>query len=192
MSDLAFVPLLPAHSSSIEQQLEQVAAASMDLPVVRLWSADDCPVALLPWLASALSVDVWQSNWPEQIKRAAIRDAVDVHTSKGTIYAVKAALAALGYEARVVEWHQNAIPGDPFTYELYFDQRQVPALLTDLDRAIEAVDATKSLRSHMITVKINAVSDAGPTTGIVTVIGNKITSECTFSGVLFNSQSVVI
>jgi len=104
MSDLATI--LPPNSGPVEYDLEQFSGRVADLakPVSELWDVENCPVSLLPWLAWALSVDNWDSGWSETTKRATLREAVRLHRSKGTVGAVKRALAAAGYGlAEVVE-----------------------------------------------------------------------------------------
>jgi phage tail P2-like protein len=91
----------------LEGDIEQVlaGATSVDVPIGDLWNPDACPAHLLPWLAWALSVDEWDSGWSETTKRRTLMDSIGVHRSKGTVAAVKTALAAAGYgAAEVIEW----------------------------------------------------------------------------------------
>lgn len=64
---MTYPTLLPPSSTELEKALEQVAFGLTDLatPVRDIWSPTTCPIALLPWLAWGLSVDVWDSNWTE-------------------------------------------------------------------------------------------------------------------------------
>jgi phage tail P2-like protein len=45
--------ILPPGSTPLEKALEQVAAQLLDVEVAirAVWSPDDCPLDLLPWLA---------------------------------------------------------------------------------------------------------------------------------------------
>lgn len=171
--------LLPHNATDQERALDLTTAriADVPLPVRSLWSPDDCPVALLPWLAWALSVDQWDAGWTDEQKRATVRTAIEVQRIKGTIGAVRAALQALGIEVSVLEWHRQETPGDPYTYQLLFDVRQFPARAADIDVVVGAVDRTKSLRSHLETVEISAVSEASPFAGVVALSGNELTVE---------------
>jgi len=90
--------LLPPNST----QLEHALAASSDvdqLPVElrTLWSAKHCPAAFLPYLAWALSVDFWDMATTEAQQRALIAGAIAWHRKRGTPWAIKQALAAIGY-----------------------------------------------------------------------------------------------
>ena len=51
--------LLPIGSSKLEKQLSNTfsAIAEIPVPIRLLWSAENCPINLLPWLAWSLSVD---------------------------------------------------------------------------------------------------------------------------------------
>lgn len=73
--------LLPVGSSPLEVAAARACAEIENTPVPlrRLWSPDDCPANLLPWLAWAFSVDRWDENWPEATKRDVIRAAWFIH-----------------------------------------------------------------------------------------------------------------
>ena len=75
-----------------------------------------CPEALLPWLAWALSVDDWDSLWPESIKRNLIAESISIHRIKGTVSAIRRVLRVLGVEAELSEWFDHG--GIPHTFRL--------------------------------------------------------------------------
>lgn len=102
--------ILPPNATRLELAIEQAAAGAIgfDVPIADLWNPDRCPVDLLPWLAWALSIDVWDSEWPDQVKRRVIRESVEVHRRKGTKASVLKALAAAGYRDAVVEEAKDA------------------------------------------------------------------------------------
>jgi phage tail P2-like protein len=59
---------------------------------------------LLPFLAWAFSVEEWGSDWSQETKRETIANSVLVHRLKGTLAAVRFALASAGYgDATVIE-----------------------------------------------------------------------------------------
>jgi phage tail P2-like protein len=175
--------LLPPSSSSLEYAIEKIDAEHIDaltLPHRTLWSADDCPVDFLPWLAWALSVDVWRDTWPESVKREAIRNASDLHRKKGTAGAVKQAVNALGANIKVTEWWEMEPLGNPFTFEVVFTPSQT--LPNDIDfqeDIIASIDASKNLRSsYDLIVEIPATKTlriAGQLrTGNLVTLGNAI------------------
>lgn len=97
MSDVA--TLLPPNASVQERALEQATARVGAVPVgiTDLWNPDTCPADKLAFLAWAFSVDEWDAGWPEESKRATIRDAWAVQSRKGTVWAVRRVLTNAGY-----------------------------------------------------------------------------------------------
>ncbi len=93
--------LLPPNATPLERALAAATARLSDVPVPvgDLWSPERCPVEWLPWLAWALSVDEWDSGWPEQRKRQAIAQSAALHRHKGTVWSVREALRRAGYAA---------------------------------------------------------------------------------------------
>lgn len=98
--------LLPHNATAAERAFEAVLrdAFMPPVPLREIWDPETCPAALLPWLAGAFSVDEWDPGWSESAKRSAIAQSFSVHRKKGTIGAVKEAVAAAGYgDADVIE-----------------------------------------------------------------------------------------
>lgn len=120
-------------------------------PVGALMNPSLCPAHLLGWLAWAFSVDEWDVEAPEEVKREVIRQSIEVHRRKGTVGAVKRALAATGVPSEITEWWQDG--ADPHTFKIHVDIEALiargmafnNALLADVRRGI---NATKPVRSH--------------------------------------------
>ena len=112
--------LLPPNATPLERALEQALARIEDVPVPvdTLWDPWRCPAELLPWLAWACSVDEWDPDWPEHVKRRVIAAAPDVHRLKGTCAAVERALRAIGVFAEIVAWWQASPRGTPGTFSV--------------------------------------------------------------------------
>lgn len=174
MSDVA--TLLPPNSTPAERALEQATAriGAVPVPIATLWNPDTCPIAILPWLAWALSVDNWDSGWSETSKRASLREAISIHRVKGTIGSVKRALAAAGYgDAEVVErfgWERHdgtynydgaityAAPDHwaeyrinlvrPITIEQADQVREILATVAPTRCHLKALDFTKALNLY--------------------------------------------
>lgn len=108
--------LLPHNATKQERAIEATTGPAMAPPAEfgALWDPDTCPVELLPWLAHAFSVDVWDPRWPEQNRRAAVREAFALHREKGTKAGLVRALAALGVEVGLEEWFEYS--GRPYTF----------------------------------------------------------------------------
>ena len=97
------VSLLPANATAFERALEAALAQDVEMPIRKLWSAADCPPALLPYLAWALGVEEWDPDWPAAVKRAAVANAFAIHREKGTLAGLKRVLSTAGAEYEYVE-----------------------------------------------------------------------------------------
>lgn len=161
--------LLPFNTSPLEQALEQVVAERLEaipLPLASLWNPEQCPSALLPWLAWALSIDAWNSDWPNAIKRSVIAGSMAQHRHKGTVASVRQALNDVGVDVEIEEWFQYH--GKPYTFRLVMDavanwlsqgQPLTPLLFHHIRELIHPV---KPVRSHYTTrIKIGAENHLG-------------------------------
>ena len=110
--------LLPTNATDTELALEGATAriGELSVPIKDLWNPEHCPAPLLPWLAWALSVDVWHSEWREAEQRQVIAESIQVHKAKGTRSAIERALSALAIRVDLLEWWENG--GQPYTFEL--------------------------------------------------------------------------
>ena len=154
--------LLPYNATPAEVALEETTASISDVPVPLrdTWNPDTCPADLLPWLAWTFSVDEWSPLWSEQQRRDAIKNSVTVHRYKGTIGAVKEAVASLGVACEVQEWFNQEPPGEPYTFRLILDGTQDPISQLQLQKLVAVVTAAKNLRSHLDSVVPGASSTA--------------------------------
>lgn len=151
MSDLA--PILPPNANRTELALEQATGrfSPTDPGIAALWSPQTCPPELLPWLAWTLSVDDWDDRWSVAVKRRVLAAAVATHRVKGTVGAVRRALAATGMSIDIAEWWQTA--ATPHTFDLIAYAEDVlslgvpigPELIEMVQRT---VDPVKPVRSH--------------------------------------------
>ena len=116
MSDIPH--LLPPSASHLEVALSRAMARLANVPPFcrQMWDPATCPPSHLPWLAWAVSVDEWDSAWSDAQKRGVIEASYQVHRHKGTVGAVRRALAALGYNTELSEWFQWAPEGIPYTF----------------------------------------------------------------------------
>lgn len=146
--------LLPPTSTAAERAIEGVLAERFAIPVdiARLWNPLTCPAELLPWLAWGLSVDLWDSEWSEATKRAAIADAIPFQMRKGTPASLRTVLDRSDPLIALVEWFDANPRMDPHTFRLElplpsesdvpYDEALVAALLRD-------IAAVKPVRAHM-------------------------------------------
>lgn len=111
--------LLPPNATPLERAMESILnerIGAVPVPLRDLWNSESCPSALLPYLAWACSVDVWDNDWEDATKRRVIASSFIVHRQKGTVGAVKTALDALGFEATITEWWEEA--AQPHTFRI--------------------------------------------------------------------------
>lgn len=89
--------LLPPNASTLERAISATGAqlSALLVPTRFVRDSQRCPEALLPFLAWELSVDEWNTDWGEDVKRSVIAASVQVHRHKGTRGAVRRALAAI-------------------------------------------------------------------------------------------------
>lgn len=172
----SFVPL-PPNATHAERSLAEAAGHFNNVPVVvrEVWNADTCPADLLPWLARAVSVDVWDPNWTAEQKRAAIKVSLAVHRKKGTIGAVVDALGALGFRARVQEWFNQIPQAEPYTYRLILEADQTGFDLDDVSLLLEVVANAKNLRSHLTEIKPIVLSSAIAVMASAVGLGSELT-----------------
>lgn len=116
--------ILPPNAGPIEQAVLAAELARIALidptVIVTIWNPATCPTALLPFLAQGVSVDVWSNDWSEATKRAVIAASPAVHRMKGTLGAVRRALAAFDIESHVVEWWEEGARRGTFRVELVY------------------------------------------------------------------------
>lgn len=112
--------LLPPNATAAERAVEGALAGMADLPVALrdLWSSQNCPEKLLPWLAWALSIDTWKSYWPIDVKRARVASAIEIQRRKGTAQSVHDVIASFGGAVEITEWWQQTPLGAPYTFHL--------------------------------------------------------------------------
>lgn len=148
--------LLPPASTTLESALAQLDAERLEAIAVQidtLWNPWACPAAFLPWLAWALSVDVWNTDWPEATKRAVIAASYGVHARKGTRRAVNEALAALGFTVGITEWWEAEPEAARFTFTV--DAASAEAITPERQAdALAVILAAKNVRSHLADLRV--------------------------------------
>ena len=154
--------ILPANLSDLERDLDAALSriAEVDIPIAQLWDPWLCPVEVLPYLAWAVSVDQWRSDWSEQTKRRVVANSRPVHRIKGTRPAVAKALEAVGVSTDLKEWFETDPPLPPGTFMVgleIVDQGLTEGTLESLEREIISV---KPARAHFTTRMIGLTRGA--------------------------------
>lgn len=112
--------LLPFSSTKLEHDLAQLFTkyTAPKVDIASLWHPQHCPLALLPHLAWALSVDRWQSDWPEARKRQVLSNSLAQHRIKGSRPALQQAISNLGIHSNIIEWFECTPNAAPYTAEV--------------------------------------------------------------------------
>ena len=147
--------IVPPNSTALEAAVDLLTAARLDgvsSPLRSLWSAEDCPEDLLPWLAWALSIDQWDPAWPERTRRMRVAEAIAVQRRKGTYDSVDRVIRAFGGNMSLREWWQADPPETPHTFAVTVSlpgqgEGSAPSAAV-VDGVIAEIAATKPLRSH--------------------------------------------
>ncbi|CRM18787.1 phage tail protein I [Pseudomonas sp. 24 R 17] len=152
--------LVPKNSTSLEVQAAQALAEiqRVPIPLRQLCNPNTCPVAVLPYLAWAFSVDRWDSTWSEATKRAAIRSSRYIHAHKGTIGALRRVVEPLGYLIEVVEWWQTVPEGVPGTFALKIGVLDTGITEEMYQELIWLIDDAKPLTRPLIGLAISLES----------------------------------
>lgn len=110
--------LLPFTATELERAAEAAITPRLPVPNAALWNPRTCPAAFLPWLAHSLSVDAWDPEWPEEVKRDVIASSVFVHRRKGTVGVVREAIRSSGLgEVEIVEGFQSDLYDGSFNFD---------------------------------------------------------------------------
>lgn len=157
--------LLPANATDLERGIEAATARVSDVPVPLrdTWNPDTCPPALLPWLSWAFSVDQWDANWTDDVKRAVIRSSAEVHRRKGTVGAVRAVFTALGFgDVTIVEglnrnkyngaikYNGAATYGDPAKWPYYRVEFNKVLSTAQANLAVKMLENVAPLRCKLV------------------------------------------
>lgn len=150
--------LLPPNATRLERALESATARTGNIaaPIDALLDPMTINVEWLPWLAWGLSLDSWDADWSEQVKRKAVAQSIALHRIKGTRQSIEAVLARFDQLLRVVEWHETTPRGVPHTFEIILPLAVgdtapggTRATAAFAEAIIREVTRVKPLREHM-------------------------------------------
>lgn len=167
--------LLPTGSSPLEVAAAEACAdiEKMPVPLRQLWNAQTCPVALLPYLAWAWSVDRWDSGWNEATKRSVVAASEYVHRHKGTIGSLRRIVEPLGYLIRITEWWKTGEAPGTFRLDVgVLDTGITEAMYNELVRLI--ADA-KPCSRHLTGLSVNLDSSGTLPVAAASYSGDELT-----------------
>lgn len=162
--------LLPPNAFPLERALEAGTArlADVEAPIAPLVDPATIPLDELPFLAWALSVDSWNPDWSEAVKRRAVAESIALHRVKGTRASVEMVLSRLDRFAKLVEWHEAEPRQAPHTFQVVLPMVLQDGTAPGGDRAtgdfaeaiIRELSRVKPLTEHMTLVQALTVDGA--------------------------------
>lgn len=103
MGEILLDNILPKNATRYERVMGLQVERLLELDVDRirnLWDPWTCDPADLPYLAWALSVDIWDPNWPVAKKRSVVANSLKHHRLKGTRAGIETYLGLVGVEIK--------------------------------------------------------------------------------------------
>ncbi|WP_439357775.1 phage tail protein I [Bradyrhizobium sp. DASA03007] len=94
LMDNILAPNATVFERTLASQVDRLL--DLDIPIRLLWDPWRCPENLLPYLAWALSVDMWDPSWPITKRRSVIANAIKHHQIKGTLKSIETYLDLIG------------------------------------------------------------------------------------------------
>jgi phage tail P2-like protein len=168
--------LLPPNATPLTRALAEVISRQLPVLIKQVKNPDTCPAFLLPWLAWEFGVEGWDSSWNEQQKRDVIKSASAIHKRRGTVGALKRALAAFGYQIEVQEWFQVTPIGDPYTYALQVVVEDVGIPdMAGFASIVRVAESAQNERSELIAVNVLGITRGVMTVGGAVFCGKTIT-----------------
>ncbi|MDC4915725.1 phage tail protein I [Acinetobacter baumannii] len=151
--------ILPPNSTELERKITEVLAENCEVPVgiKSLVTLTNVPSQFLPHLAWEKSVDRWQQNWPEHIKKEQIKNSFQVHKYKGTNYALRKIVEAFGYSLTIYEWWQETPRNEPGTFQIAIDTNSQELTEEGLNTLVQLLNDARPLTRHCKQIQINVV-----------------------------------
>ncbi|MCM0151656.1 phage tail protein I [Photobacterium galatheae] len=157
---MAFISTLPPSASAMERALEQVFWEEIQLierDIQNFLDPWKCRLDLLPYLAWELSVDDWNETWDEQTKRKVVSSSLEIHTYKGTRYAIDKSIEAIRADSlNVIEWFDDPATLAPAEFRVELVSKQSPVDAATIPQISSAIRNAKNTRSHLTKIRITS------------------------------------
>lgn len=157
--------LLPPNTTAFEKKIVETTAKTTELNtnLSSLIRVDDAPADFLSILAWQFSVDRWQDDWPDEVKRAQIKNSIKVHTYKGTNFALRSIVESFGYSLTVHEWWQESPVNEPGTFQITIDTNGRALAEKTYQTLVELLHDAKPLTRQLKAIEINVINVQGET-----------------------------
>jgi phage tail P2-like protein len=140
--------LLPPNASADDQKNAKFLVDGLEREVNLSTLPLEAHASLLPHLAIAYGVDI--SGLTDGEAREYLNNAFEIHRHKGTVYAVKKAIAVMFGDAELKEWFDNDLTAGLFDVEVVIDPD--PSKVYSSKRfstAKRLIDDAKNVRCHL-------------------------------------------
>ncbi|WP_336164371.1 phage tail protein I [Acinetobacter sp. 85] len=157
--------LLPSNTTAFEKKIVETTSKTSELNtnLSSLIRIDDAPADFLSILAWQFSVDRWQDDWPDEVKRAQIKNSIKVHTYKGTNYALRSIVESFGYSITIHEWWQESPMNEPGTFQITIDTNGRALTEKTSKTLVELLNDAKPLTRELKAIEINVINVQGET-----------------------------
>lgn len=176
--------------TSLAKLIDDFIYQHIDLDVLLLWAnIDDMKVDLLDHLAYQLHVDSYEQTDAIDVKRQLIKRSIAIHRHKGTVFAVKTAIATVFEQANLSEWFDYG--GEPY----HFKVDKITAALRgnkDITRLVELINQSKNVRSWLDEVSFERTITGTEFIGGAVAIAKEITIESDFTTELIFNTDIYI
>ena len=157
--------LLPPNTTAFEKKIVEATAKTTELNtnLSSLIRVDDAPADFLSILAWQFSVDRWQDDWPDEVKRAQIKNSIKVHTYKGTNFALRSIVESFGYSLTIHEWWQESPMNEPGTFQITIETNGRALTEKTSKTLVELLNDAKPLTRELKGIEINVINVQGET-----------------------------
>lgn len=157
--------LLPPNTTPFEKRIVETTAKTTELNtnLSSLIRVDDAPADFLSILAWQFSVDRWQDDWPDEVKRAQINNSIKVHTYKGTNFALRSIVESFGYSLTIHEWWQESPMNEPGTFQITIETNGRALTEKTSKTLVELLQDAKPLTRELKGIEINVINVQGET-----------------------------
>lgn len=170
--------LLPPNATDFENKIVETTSKATDLntDLTSLIRIDDAPSNFLSILAWQFSVDRWQDDWSDEVKRTQIKNSIKVHTYKGTNFALRQIVESFGYSLTIHEWWQESPMNAPGTFQITIDTNGRALSEKTFKTLTELLHDAKPLTRELKAIEINVINVEGETNvGTALYCGEEIT-----------------
>ncbi|ODS87309.1 MAG: hypothetical protein ABS44_11880 [Chryseobacterium sp. SCN 40-13] len=137
-------PHIIAFDLLMKQRLEEIGMNA--LLVYMIDTVDESALYFLAKQFDVLGYNGWKLAHTDDKKRALIKQAIELHRFKGTVWSIKEALKTVGFPDATITEHVSHWAG--FTVQLNIGNTPINA--DAINSALEMVKAYKNARSHLM------------------------------------------